>query len=158
MHTPESVATFIHQLVSGYPHRIIEHAEARTAEEAALARGTPLSIGGKSLLMKLDRGIGFAVLAIPGDRRVDNRALRQHLRVRRYRFATPEELLQLTGLAPGCVPPLGTVFQLPLFVDSALASTERIAFSAGSRQCSVFMSTADWLTAARPDDVFPFVR
>lgn len=142
---------------AGVPWERLEHPFADTAIGVALARGTPLAMGGKSLVLKLDRGIGFAVLAVPGDQRLDNRRLRAHLGLRRYRFATPDELLALTGLTPGCVPPFGhPVFDVPLFVDAGLASGEEVAFSLGSHTHSARMVTADWLAAARPADVFPF--
>jgi len=148
-----------HLEASGHPFQAVHHAAAHSAREAAELRGTPLEIGGKSLVMKLDRGIGFAVLALPGHRAVHNRMLRHHLRVRRYRFATLEELDGLTGLKPGSVPPFGRpIFDLPLYVDAGLAAAPRIAFTAGSREHSVVMQTEDWLAVARPTDVFEFTR
>jgi len=136
----------------------IAHAPAKSADEAAKFRGTPLEIGGKSLVMKTDRR-GFIVLALRGSDAVFNRALRKHLGIRRYRFATLEELDTLTGLTPGCVPPFGRpVFDMPLYVDAGLANAARIAFTAGSHTDSIVMRTADWLAAAKPADVFPFSR
>lgn len=142
---------------AGVPWERLEHEHAATAEAAAAMRKTPLHIGGKSLLMKLDRGIGLALLVVPGSRRVDNRALRQHLGLRRYRFATREELLALTGLTPGCVPPFGRpVFDAPLYVDARLAAESEVAFSLGRHTASARMATRDWLAAARPTDIFDF--
>ena len=43
-----------------------------TAREAALARGTPLGLGGKSLVMKIEK-VGLTVLAVGSDRRVEGR-------------------------------------------------------------------------------------
>lgn len=154
-----TVADRVESLLAAVPHRVIDHPPASDSASAASARGTPLEIGGKSLVMKLDRGIGFAVLVVGGDRRIDNAALRRHLRVRRYRFATEAELQQITGLQPGCVPPFGRpVFDVPLFVDTDTASRPRIAFSLASHTRSVEMATADWLAVAKPDQVFPFTK
>ncbi|MEQ1502705.1 MAG: YbaK/EbsC family protein [Myxococcota bacterium] len=138
-------------------HRTIEHAPAYDADQAARLRGTPLAIGAKALVFKLDRGIGFAVFALPADHTVDNRRLRRHLGVRRYRFATPAELAAVTTLEPGAVPPFGRpVFDLPLYVDQALAGSRELAFTAGSHTVSVVLATADWLAVAHPTDVFSF--
>ena len=153
--------THIRQLLDdhGAPYVVVEHPTAATAAEAATARGTPLAMGGKSIVMKLDRGLGFVMLVTAGDRQVDNRLLRRHLGVRRYRFATPDELLEHTGLTPGCVPPFGRpVFDLALYVDAARATAPEIAFSLATHTASVRMATADWLAVARPTDVFPFAR
>jgi prolyl-tRNA editing enzyme YbaK/EbsC (Cys-tRNA(Pro) deacylase) len=159
--TPASVAAAILERLhaAGAEFEELAHAEARSAEEAARVRGTPLQIGGKSLVMKLDRGIGFAVLVLGGDHRLDNRALRRHLGLRRYRFASRSELAALTGLTPGCVPPFGRpIFDLPLFVDAATAAREEIVFSLATHTRSVHMATASWLAAADPADVFSFAE
>ena len=149
--------TTILDLVADRPFDLIDHGPARTATEAAAARGTPLQIGGKSIVMKL--GQTFAMLVVGSDRQVDNRLLRRHLGVRRYRFATVEELARLTGLSPGAVPPFGRpVFDLPLYVDADRARLDRIAFSLASHRRSVCMATSDWLAVAKPDDIFAFTR
>lgn len=154
-----TAADRVQALLAGVPHVILDHPPASDSVSAARARGTPLEHGGKSLLMKLDRGIGFAILVVGGDRRIDNAALRRHLRVRRYRFATEAELKQITGLQPGCVPPFGRpVFDVPLLVDADTAARDRIAFSLASHTRSVVMATADWLAVAKPDQVFPFTK
>ncbi len=143
---------------AGVPFERVAHDAAKSADEAAKLRGTPLEIGGKSLVMKTDRR-GFIVLALRGSDAVFNRALRKHLDIRRYRFATLEELDELTGLTPGCVPPFGfPIFDMPLYVDAGLASADRIAFTAGSHTDSIVMATADWISAAKPADVFAFAR
>ncbi|MBX2799219.1 MAG: hypothetical protein KTR31_16210 [Myxococcales bacterium] len=143
----------------GVSFEVLEHPHATTALEAASARGTPPAWGGKSIVMKLDRGIGFVVVAMGGDRQVDNRRLRAHLGVRRYRFATEEELMAQTGLRRGAVPPFGhPVFDLPLYVDADRAATETIVFSLASHTRSVRMATADWLAVAAPRDVFALCK
>jgi len=49
------------------------------------------------------------------------------------RFASREELLELTGLVPGSVPPFGRpILPFPLYVDTGIAANDRIAFNAGS--------------------------
>ena len=134
-------------------YRVVDHAPVSSAEDAAMLRGTPLGIGGKAIVMKLER-IGFAALAVRADRRVDGKALRRALGIQRYRFATAQELAALTGLVPGEVPPFGRpVLELPLYVDTALASGEEIAFTVGRRDRSFVLATADWLAAASPDAI-----
>lgn len=134
------------------------HAPASTAVEAAALRGTPLSDGCKAIVMKL--GKQFAVLAFSADRSIDNRKLRHRLRVRRYRFATEDELAALTGgLVPGSVPPFGRpIFDLPLYVDAARTVAESMWFTNASRSQSVRVAVAGWLEVAQPVDVFDFTR
>lgn len=142
----------------GLPYERLEHPAATSAEQAAALRGTDLSIGGKAIVMKLDKR-GFCVLALRGSDSIDNRAFRKHLGVRRYRFATRDELAELTGLVPGCIPPFGRpIFDLPLFADAALLANARIAFTPGTHDASLVMALADWQRAARPDDSWAFAR
>ena len=84
-------------------------------------------------------------VVLPGSRRVDNAKVRAVLGTRTLRFATPEELLALTGCVPGAVPPFGNLFGLPVLVDQALAVREEIAFNAGSNTRSIIMRCADFL-------------
>lgn len=142
------------------PFTPIDHEYSETSREVAAARGTPLHIGGKSLVLKLGSSDGrFAVFAVSGARRTQSRLIRRALGVKRMRFATKEELLQLTGLVPGCVPPFGRpVFDLPLYVDQSIADNDEIAFSVGLHTASFRMATADYLRAAQPEAVFPFSR
>ena len=145
-------------LLGDRPYTSLAHDAATSAEQAASLRGTPLDIGGKAIVMKVDKR-GFCVLAVRGADAIDNRAFRTHLGARRYRFATPAELDALTGLLPGCIPPFGRpIFDLPLYVDAALADNRRIAFTPGTHTRSIVMATRDWLDAARPEDVWPFSR
>jgi len=138
------------------------HPPATTAEEAAALRGTALADGCKAIVMKLGSGerAFFAVFALAADRSIDNRRLRRHLRVRRYRFATADELAALTGgLKPGGVPPFGRpLFDLPLYVDADRAATAQMWFTNGSRTTSVRIAVADWLAVAQPADVFAFTH
>jgi len=127
----------------GARYRLLEHAPAFTSAEAARVRGTPPEAGAKGLvLLAADKPVQ---VVLPGSRRVDNARVRALLGTRTLRFATPEELLALTGCGPGAVPPFGNLFGLPVLVDEALAAREEIAFNAGSNDVSMVMATADFL-------------
>jgi Ala-tRNA(Pro) deacylase len=129
----------------GISYRAVEHAETRTSEESARARGESLQVGGKALVVKADPGFHIAVLS--ADRKLDSRRLQIVLNSRKLRFATAEELFSLTGLVPGSVPPFGRpILPLDLVVDRSVLRNERIAFNAGSLQKSIVMSTKDYFT------------
>jgi prolyl-tRNA editing enzyme YbaK/EbsC (Cys-tRNA(Pro) deacylase) len=152
------VSERVDALLRGVPHHVLDHVATHTAEDAARARGTSIQEGGKALVMKV-KGMGFVVLALRGSDVLDNKLFRRHLGVQRFRFASRDELMALTGLVPGCVPPLGRpVFDLPLFVDAALADSPRLAFTTGFHTRSIRMSTADWLFVAKPDDTWSFAK
>lgn len=118
-----------------------------------------LAIGGKSLLFKIGKRPDFRLLVLSAARRTDNRLIRKHFGVQKLRFARTEELLEHTGLRPGCVPPFGRpIFDLPLYVDQELADKAEIAFTPADHRISVRMAMADYLAVAAPVDVFAFSR
>ena len=135
----------------------MHHAPTRTSEEAAAARGESTRIGGKAIVAKVDKT--FHVFVISAARQLHSTAIRKRLGASRFRFATPQELLDLTGVVPGCVPPFGRpILPLDLYVDTSIAENDRIAFNAGSLTDSMIMDRRTWMEIARPVDLFRFSR
>ena len=125
-----------------------EHEAVRTSEEAAAVRGAPLHSGAKALVLKAaDR---FLLAVLPADCSLDSRALRGVAGTRRIRFANRKELLELTGLTPGAVPPFGSLFGMETVCDPRLADNGQINFNAGSHRHSVQIAYADWQAIERP--------
>jgi Ala-tRNA(Pro) deacylase len=124
------------------------HQAVFTSEEAAAVRGTPLSSGAKALVVKA--GDDFLLLVLPADRKLDSKKARTSLGIKALRFASREEVEQLTGLQPGSIPPFGSLFALPTCCDPALALNESINFNAGDHCISVQMSYADFVAVERP--------
>src|SRR5580658_2617570 len=138
----------------GVPFREIHHEPTRTSEDSARARGEELRVGGKALLIKVDEVYRLFVLS--ADRRLDSAAVKRRFGARKIRFATPEELAELTGLVPGSVPPFGQpLLPFPLYVDPSVFENERIAFNAGSLTDSIVMAVSDYRNLANPE-VFSF--
>ncbi len=134
--------------------REVHHAPTRTSEESALARGEELRIGGKALLIKVDAE--FRLFVLSADRKLDSTAIRTHFQAKKTRFASPEELLQLTGLIPGSVPPFGApILPFPLYTDPSVFENQRIAFNAGSLTDSIVMGADDYRRLANPE-IFSF--
>ena len=124
------------------------HAPVYTSAEAAAVRGVSLHSGAKALIVKGEDAFLMAVL--PADLSLDSGALRTILATKRLRFATKEEVLELTGLTPGSIPPFGSLFGLPTFCDKRLGENDRINFNAGSHGDSIQMSYADYLKFESP--------
>lgn len=139
----------------GIPYRYLEHAPTRTSAESAAARGEPLEIGAKALLVKV--GDEFKLFVLSAARKLDSDAVKRQFGVKKIRFAGVEELAQLTGLVPGSVPPFGRpILPFDLAVDEGIQQLERVAFNAGSLTASIVMGRADYLRAAQPGLVFAF--
>lgn len=138
----------------GVPFREVRHEPTRTSEESARARGEQLRVGGKSLLIKADDT--FRLLVLSAEKKLDSAAIRERFGARKTRFATPDELLDLTGLVPGSVPPFGPpILPFPLYADPSVFENPRIAFNAGSLTDSVILAIDDYRRLARPE-VFRF--
>ncbi|NOX60206.1 MAG: hypothetical protein GXP29_15285 [Planctomycetes bacterium] len=136
------------------PYRCIHHEITRTSEESARVRGEDVRIGGKALLVKTDDV--FRLFVLSAARRFRSAAVKRHLGCKRVRFATSDELLESTGLAPGSVPPFGRpILEFDLFVDSSIVANDRIAFNAGSLTDSITMNVEDYLRVCEPE-VFDF--
>jgi prolyl-tRNA editing enzyme YbaK/EbsC (Cys-tRNA(Pro) deacylase) len=127
----------------------VHHKPTRTSEEAAKARGIDLSTGGKALVLKIDDMYVLCVLSAA--KKLDSGALKKYFGAKKMRFADKEELLKLTGLIQGSVPPFGKpLIDLELFVDTSIVKNEKIAFNAGSLTDSIIMSVEDYLKVANP--------
>jgi len=134
--------------------RTIHHQPTFTSEESAAARGEEVKIGGKALVMKVDDK--FKLFVISATLKADSKKIKQYFKAKSIRFATKEELLELTSLVPGSVPPFGRpILNFDLFVDKSIVENEKIAFNAGSLTDSIIMKTSDYLALTNPS-IFSF--
>ncbi len=124
------------------------HAPVFTSAQAAAVRGTALASGAKALLCKADEA--FCLFVLPADRRLESRLVRKQHRLRGLRFASAEEVVQITGLTPGAIPPFGSLFGVPTFCDLGLSEHETINFNAGDHCRSLGLRTQDYLRIERP--------
>ncbi len=148
---PSSVFDRVESLLRqhGIAFEVRRHEPVYTSEEAARVRGTSLASGAKALICKGDDV--FVMFVLPADRKLDSRAIRCARGWRKLRFATREEVLTLTGLAPGSIPPFGSLFDLPTLCDERLGDNQVINFNAGDHRISVSMRYADYLLAEKPE-------
>ena len=136
-------------LERGVSFRELHHGPTRTSEESARVRGEELRNGGKAILLKVDRT--FRLFVLSAARKLDSSKVKAHFGVKRLRFATEDELLEITGLEPGSIPPFGPpIFDIKLFVDRSIIENERIAFNAGSLTDSIIMNVEDYVRLANP--------
>ncbi len=130
--------------------RIVQHEPTMTSEESAQARGEPLEVGAKALLLKADDR--FVIAVLPASMKLNSSVFKQRVGCKNLRFATREELFEKTGLVPGSLPPFGApIFPFDLWADSRVGTHfGRVAFNAGSLTTSMILTLSDWLTLASP--------
>jgi Ala-tRNA(Pro) deacylase len=139
---------------SGAEYRLSHHEPTYTSEQSAAVRGESMRIGGKALVMKIAEA--FHLFVLSAELRVDSKAVKKYFGVSKTRFADKNELLELTGLVPGAIPPIGKpVLPFELYADPSVFANDQIAFNAGSLTDSIVMATIDYRDIAQPV-VFPF--
>lgn len=137
------------------PFHESHHEATPTSADSARIRGVSLKIGGKALVLKI--GDEFKLLVLSAERRLNTPALVARFNTKKTRFATADELIKLTGLIPGSVPPFGKpILPLDLYLDESITQNEMIAFNAGSLTDSIDMKVEDYLKVANPVEIFSF--
>jgi len=135
----------------GVNYRLLPHDEpVFTVEAAAQQRGVVKEEMVKSILLR-DRKGKYVMACVTGDARLDPRAVRAHLGEgwRRLRFASVEEIQEVTGFIQGAVAPLGLVNDIPVLFDQGIAKCEKVNISSGDPMAGVELATEDLFRVAR---------
>lgn len=133
-----------------------EHEEVRTSHEAAQVRTGHYTLeqGAKALILRVKKSSNdsqFVMLVLSGALRFDSKKVKKMLSARDIRFATEEEVFEITdGIQPGGVPPFGNLFSLPVIADPALLAQEKIIFNAGDKRFSIGMKSIDYIHIVKP--------
>lgn len=126
----------------GVPFETIPHEKAFTSIDEARALGVQADEVVKTIL--LDTGGGHALTVIPGDRRLDMHRVQRAVTDHHAHLATEDEIgRDFPGYELGCLPPIGSLLRVPLFVDPDVTRHETIVFAAGSQTESVKVRTED---------------
>lgn len=149
---------------NGFWFETFEHQPVRTSKEAAKIRtGYSLEQGTKALIVKVygrqpsfakvpEGQNSFVMLIVRGSDKFDEKKVKNLLGIKEFRFATEEEVVELTGgVLPGGVPPFGNLFGLKVFVDTKVLTNEKIVFNAGDKRFSIGMYSKDWLKLVGPE-------
>ena len=114
-------------------YRLLLHSKpVFTVDAAARQRGVVKEEMVKSILLRERKG-RYVMACVTGDARLDPKAVRAFLGEgwRRLRFATAEEIPEITGCVQGAVAPLGIPEGVPVVFDEAIARCEKVSISSG---------------------------
>lgn len=101
------------------PYQHLQHAPTYTSEESAQARGESLDVGAKAILMKADDK--YYLFVMSASKKIDSKKIKTILNTRSLRFASSDELMEMTSLVPGSVPPFGNpILPFQLYVDQSI--------------------------------------
>lgn len=134
---------------------VFEHEPVTTSEDAAKIRtGYSLSQGTKALIVKAkvpEKGKIFIMVVVPGDQKFDSEKLKGVFGIREVRFATEDEVIEITGgVKRGGVPPFGNLFDLAVYADQKVFENEKVIFNAGDRSVSIGMFSKDYKEIVNP--------
>jgi Ala-tRNA(Pro) deacylase len=147
-----SVKTYLEQ--QGVPFAHTTHRRYSTAHQVAVAEDVSDATFAKAVVFRTE--FHFVMAVVPADCHVDVAEFRAKLGVTSLRLATEEELAKLfPDVEVGAEPPLGNLYQLPVYVDERLTYCTTITFNAGTHQDAISMEYSDFARLARPF-VFPF--
>lgn len=111
-------------------YEIYEHKAVFTCAEADEHCKDIPGITAKSLLVKAKDQ--FYLCLVPASKKLDNKGLEVIVGVKKIRFATADELMQLLGLTPGSVSPFGLIndkeHKVKLLIDETIAQSEYVQF------------------------------
>ena len=138
----------------GVSFQRFEHEAVRTSEEASAIRPDfDISQGTKSLIVRVKKGGEkyFAMVVVPGDKKFYTKKVREVLGAKDIRFATEEEVSEVTdGVQVGGVPPFGNMFDIQTVVDERVFENEEIIFNAGDKRVSLSMKSEDYKSVVEP--------
>lgn len=134
-----------------FVYEVIEHEPVHTSADAAKIRDTDVSNGAKALVMFADKKP--LLFVVPGNKKADFKKIKKTLKVKDLRMATPEEVLDLTTLKVGSIPPIGRAINLKSYFDSSFQTKDKVAFNAGSLTTSIIMKAKDLIDLENPEIV-----
>src|SRR4030042_3837928 len=125
------------------PFQVQHHPVAYTAQEVAAAEHIPGRMLAK-VVMILGDGV-LSMFVLPAPARVDLDRAAGVLGAKEARLAQEETFAdRFPGCEVGAMPPFGNLYDLPLYVDEALAEDETIVFNAGTHMDTVSMTYVDF--------------
>lgn len=111
------------------PFAAHEHVAVFTVAESDTVNAAIPGAHTKNLFLK-DAGGAFWLVTVPGEARVDLKALPAAIGCKRVSFGKPDDMQRLLGIAPGSVTPLAAINAAPgsitVVLDAGLAAAQRV--------------------------------
>jgi len=133
------------------PYESMSHSPSYTAQGAAAT----MQISGRELAKTVvlragENGEETILAVLPAPRHVKLERLAA-VAGKPVRLATETEFISLfPDCEPGAMPPFGSLYDLPVYVDESLAEDTQIVFNAGTHRDAVRMRYEDFARAAKP--------
>lgn len=142
----------VHDFLRGHDvaFEVVPHPKCYTAAETAESEHIAKEMFAKVVIVKI-KGKD-AMFVIPADRRIDLLKLSFELGTDDLRVEEESEMQDLfTDCEKGAMPPFGSLYHLPCYVDIVLENQKEIVFNAGSHTESIKMSVKDYFVLAEAE-------
>jgi Ala-tRNA(Pro) deacylase len=128
---------------------ILAHSQTDRARAVAATLHLPEQSMAKVVIVKVKER--FVTMVLPATTKIDFQRLRGMFGTHRVRLATEQELAHLfPDCEVGAMPPLGTLYGLPVYVDRSLIGDEEILFEAGTHSEAIRMRYWDFAALVFP--------
>lgn len=127
----------------------IKHSKAFTAQEIAASAHIDGKKIAKTVVLKVDGRLVFAVL--PATYKVDFDLIKEAIGSKDVRLANEQEFKdKCPGCEVGAMPPMGNLFNIDTYVAASLVEDEEIAFNAGNHTELIRMNYTDFEKLVNP--------
>jgi len=133
---------------SGVWHRFLDKTETVHTSDASNATGIELSRITKNLVSKTSTG-RYALLVVPGDRRVNLQKAAQALNASNVQLLGFREAEEISGYPPGGTPSIYHKTALDVVVDKSVLAHETLYCGGGTRGRLLELKTEDVLKLTR---------
>jgi len=130
-------------------HNFVVKPETVHTADASRQSGVPLAAITKNLVCRDDKG-SYALLIVPGDRRVNLRKAANTLNTGNVRLVAFEEAESVSGYPPGGTPSIHHKTKMTVVLDKSLQDRETIFCGGGTRDRLLELKTNDVITLESP--------
>lgn len=146
--------TYDHLRKQGVSFGVTEHPAVFNMEECAELDLPYPEDDAKNLLVRDDKRRDYYLITVKGSKRVNLKEFRKQEGTRPLTFASPEELLELMGLTPGSVTPLGLLSdkerKIHFYLDEEFTvGSGQIGVHPNDNTATVWLHTEDLLRLIR---------
>ena len=153
----EAIRTLLGRM--GIPYDEIDHPPVGSCEESLAFRGQAGWSGASSKCILLKAKGRYYLLVTTAEKEIKARLFKKEFGTKDIRFASREELMEVTGCDPGSVPPFGHRDPaLPFYVDEDILRAGHFMFNPAVPTKSFRVATGDLrrVYAAVPNPVSTF--
>ena len=129
-------------------YEIIPHKVVFTAYDLAQTLKTKINEVTKTLVIKTDKDYLLAVL--PGHLKLDFNKLKKLVKAKKIKIIPEKEMAKKFKIKPGAITPFGSLYKVPVYIESRLLKATKLLFQSGSFNQSIKMKIKDFVKLEKP--------